>query len=181
MVLFSRTNWLPDIPSMFPLHPSFMCWPTFLFCFLYYCLFSKFAFFGAQLLAYFFLCYVCAPKMMAFAPLPKYQILPHIFISWENSLWEQNCLLKISSWHYKYKYSDWSYHLHSVLLACLFCCFSQLFHICPVSLSYILDFFPCNSLSLTLSNQSSSSSLASGFWVCFEYSSLPLCYFILDL
>ena len=115
---------------------------------------------------------------MKFTLLPKYQILPHIFISCEISLWEQDCQLRISSWHYKYKYSHWSYHLQWPVIMCVLPFQPVVPHLYSF-LNYILDFFLCSSLSLILSNQCSPRFMASGVWVYVEYPSLLLCCFIL--
>lgn len=102
-----------------------------LFCFLIYCLSSK-CWSPQGSTTGLLLCYILTPWMMEFSPLPKYWILSHIFISCEISLWGQDYQLKISSLHFKSKYLNWSY-LHSMLSVRLFCHFSPLFHISPVS------------------------------------------------
>lgn len=95
------------------------------------------------------LCHIRPPGVMEFTAVPKYQILPHIFISCEISLWEQDCQLKTSSWHYKYKYSNWSHHFQCSVSMFILPFQPVVPHLSSV-LSYILDFILCNSLSLIL-------------------------------
>lgn len=131
---------------LFLLHPSSMSWTTF---------WSAFSFISYPL-------NFCFPQgwitglhfcvMYVHPGCTKCWILPHIFTSCEISLWGQDYLLKISFWHYRYKYSDWSYHLHSVLSVGLPCHFS-LFHNYPDFLvTYQISFFVTTSFLLFQTN-----------------------------